>query len=110
MRHNPDEALEVALDQRQRVLDHERQALSAHLRAVKEQADLFSTAQSRVRMVIRQIDAAQRPVPGSPLAVSLLGDLERVLDWCELQVAIQQQRLEMVQAEAEVARGAVAAA
>jgi flagellar biosynthesis chaperone FliJ len=110
MPHNPDTALEVALEQRQRSLDQERQALSEHLRAVQEQADLFSTAQSRVRMVIRQIDAAQRPFAGAPLAVSLLGDLERVLDWCEVQVAIQQQRLEMVQAEAEVARGAVAAA
>jgi hypothetical protein len=110
MRHNPDTALEVALDQRQRFLDHERQALSTHLRAVQDQADLFSTAQSRVRMVIRQIDAAQRPLPGTALPVPLLGDLERVLDWCEVQVAIQQQRLEVVQAEAEVARGAVATA
>src|ERR1700730_2848077 len=110
MRHNPDTALEVALEQRQRLLDFERQALSAHLRAVKEQADLFNTAQSRVRMVIRQIDAAQRPLPGAALPVPLLGDLERVLDWCEVQVAIQEQRLQVVQAEAELARGAVAAA
>ena len=110
MRHNPDTALEVAMEQRQRLLDHERQALSAHLRAVQEQADLFSTAQSRVRMVIRQIDAAQRPLPGAPLPVTLLGDLERVLDWCEVQVAIQQQRLEIVQSEAELARGVVATA
>jgi len=44
MRHNPDTALEVALEQRQRLLDHERQALSAHLRAVQEQADLLPPA------------------------------------------------------------------
>jgi Flagellar FliJ protein len=110
MRHNPDTALEVALEQRQQVLDRERQALSAHLRAVQEQADLFNTAEARVRMVIRQIDTAQRPAPGVALPVALLGDLERVLDWCEVQVAIQQQRLEMVQAETETARGAVAIA
>src|ERR1700704_3184297 len=110
MRHNPDTALEVALEQRQRLLDQERQMLSAHLRAVQDQAELFSTAQSRVRMVIRQIDAAQRPAPGVALPVPLLGDLERVLDWCEVQVAIQEQRLEMVEAEAEQARGTVAAA
>src|ERR1700674_606778 len=110
MRHNPDTALEVALEQRQQVLDRERQALSAHLRAVQAQADLFNTAESRVRMVIRQIDAAQRPAPGVALPVALLGDLERVLDWCEVQVAIQDQRLEVVQAEAELARGIVAVA
>ena len=40
----------------------------------------------------------------------LLGDLERVLDWREVQVANQQQRLELVQAEADLARGAVAVA
>jgi hypothetical protein len=110
MQHNPDTALEVALEQRQRLLDQERQVLSEHLRAVQEQVDLFSTAQSRVRMVIRQIDTAQRPAPGVALPVALLGDLERVLDWCEVQVAIQEQRLAVVQAEAELARGIVAAA
>ena len=110
MRHNPDTALEVALEQRQRLLDQERQVLRQHLRAVQEQLELFNTAQSRVRMVIRQIDTAQRPAPGVALPVPLLGDLERVLDWCEVQVAIQQQRLEMLQAEAEQARGIVAAA
>jgi hypothetical protein len=110
MRHNPDTALEVALEQRQHALDRERQMLSEHLRAVQEQLDLFNTAESRVRMVIRQIDAAQRPAPGVPLPVALLGDLERVLDWCEVQVAIQAQRLEVVQAEAEQARASVATA
>ena len=110
MQHNPDTALEVALEQRQRLLDQQRQVLSEHLRTVQEQVDLFSTAQSRVRMVIRQIDTAQRPAPGVALPVALLGDLERVLDWCEVQVAIQEQRLAVVQAEAELARGIVAAA
>jgi Flagellar FliJ protein len=110
MRHNPDTALEVALDQRQRLLDQERQVLSEHLRTVQEQLDLFNTAQARVRMVLRQIDTAQRPAPGVALPVALLGDLERVLDWCEVQVLIQEQRLQMVEAEAEQARGAVATA
>jgi Flagellar FliJ protein len=110
MRHNPDTALEVALEQRQRLLDQERQVLSEHLRAVQEQLELLNTAESRVRMVVRQIDAAQRPAPGVALPVGLLGDLERVLDWCEVQVLIQEQRLQMVQAEAEVARGTVATA
>jgi len=110
VRPNPDTALEVALEQRQRLLDQGRRALGECLRAVQEQADLFKTAQSHVRMVIRQIDAAQRPLPGTALPVPLLGDLERVLDWCEVQVAIQQQRLELVQAEADLARGAVAVA
>ncbi|HLZ31806.1 MAG TPA: flagellar FliJ family protein [Chloroflexota bacterium] len=110
MQHNPDTALEVALEQRQRLLDQERQSLSEHLRAVQEQLELFNTAQARVRMVVRQIDAAQRPAPGVALPVTLLGDLERVLDWCEVQVAIHEQRLEVVQAEAEDARGLVATA
>jgi hypothetical protein len=110
MRHTPDTALEVALEQRQRLLDQERQVLANHVRIVQEQTDLVSTAHARVRMVMRQIDAAQRPAPGVALPVPLLGDLERVLDWCEVQVAIQEQRLEMVRAEAELARGAVAVA
>ena len=110
MRHNPDTALEVALEQRQHRLDQERQVLSEHLRAVQDQLELFNTAQARVRMVIRQIDAAQRPAPGVALAVALLGDLERVLDWCQVQVMVQEQRLETVQSEAEQARGMVATA
>jgi hypothetical protein len=110
MRHNPDTALQVALEQRQNVLDHERMVLAQHVRIVQEQADLATAAHARVRMVVRQIDAAQRPAPGISLPVALLGDLERVLDWCEVQVAIQEQRLEMVRAEAEQARGAVAVA
>ena len=40
----------------------------------------------------------------------MLADLERLLDWCEVQVLVQQERLDEVRSEAEVARGAVAAA
>ena len=71
---------------------------------------MLAAAQARVKLVLRQIDAAQRPVPGVPLGVALLADLERLLDWCEVQVLVQQERLDEVRSEAEVARGAVAAA
>lgn len=110
MKPRPDVALEVALEQRQRVLDEQRQALAEREQVVQEHITLLSTAQARVRMVLQQIDAAQRPVSGAPLPVALLGDLERLLDWCEVQVAVQQERLEAAQAEADLARGAVATA
>jgi hypothetical protein len=110
MKPGPDTALEVALEQRQRVLDQERQVLSERRRALHEQARALHEAESRVHMVLLQIDAAQRPAPGVPLAVALLGDLERLLDWCEVQVAVQQERHAEMKAETVLARGAVATA
>jgi hypothetical protein len=110
MKQRPDAALEVALEQRQRVLDQERKVLAERDLAVQEQAAQLSAAESRVRMVLMQIDAAQRPVPGVSLAVTVLGDLERLLDWCEVQVAIQKERFDRARGEADTARGAVAVA
>ena len=110
MKPRPDAALEVALEQRQRALDEQRQALAEHEQVVQEHIMLLSTAQARVRMVLLQIDTAQRPAAGVSLPVAVLGDLERLLDWCEVQVALQQERLEAAQAEADIARGAVAVA
>jgi hypothetical protein len=110
MKARPDAALEVALEQRQRVLDQERQVLAERELGVQEQAALLHAAESRVRMVLMQIDAAQRPLPGVSLAVGVLGDLERLLDWCEVQVAIQKERLDIACGEADTARGAVAVA
>jgi hypothetical protein len=110
MTRRPDEALEVALGQRQRTLGDAQQVFSEHERAVQEQARLLNAAVARVRMVLHQIDAAQRPPPGVPLAVAVLADLERLLDWCEVQVLVQHERLDEVRAEAEAARSAVAAA
>jgi len=110
MAQRPDAALEVALGQRQRVLDDAQQVLSEHDRAVQEQARLLGAAQSRVEMVLHQIDAAVRPAPGTRLPVLVLADLERLLDWCEVQVMVQRERMDAVRAEAEVARNAVAAA
>ena len=110
MKQRPDAALEVALEQRQRVLDQERQVLAERELGVREQADRLSAAQARVRMVLMQMDAAQRPAPSASLAVFVLGDLERLLDWCEVHVALEQQRLDAARGEAEAARGTVAVA
>jgi hypothetical protein len=110
MKPGPDTALEVALEQRQRLLDQERQVLSERRRALHAQAQVLHTAQARVQMVLQQIDAAQRPPPGLPLAVAVLGDLERLLDWCEVQVGLQKQHHTKVHAETVLARGAVAVA
>ena len=110
MKARPDAGLEVALEQRQRVLDDAQQVMSQHERAVQEQARLLSKAQARVRMVLGQIDAAQRPAPGVPLAVAVLGALEQLLDWCEVQVVLQQERMDEVRNLAEEARGALAVA
>jgi Flagellar FliJ protein len=110
MKRRPDEALEKALEQRQRKLDQERQTLAEREMLVAERANLLFAAESRVRMVLQQMDAAQTPLPGVPLAVTLLGDLERLLRWCEAQVALQQQRLDAARSEADEARGLVAVA
>jgi hypothetical protein len=106
----PDSGLEVALEQRQRVFDEAQHVLSARERTLAEQVELLSLAQSRVQMVLGQIDAAQRPVAGAPLAVAVLGDLERLLMWCEEQVLVQRGHLEAAQADADDARTALAAA
>jgi hypothetical protein len=110
MKQRPDAALEVALEQRQRVLDQERKVLAERDLVVQEQAAQLSAAESRVRMVLMQIDSAQRPLLGVSLAVGVLGDLERLLDWCEVEVAVQKERLEIARGEADSARGAVAVA
>lgn len=110
MKPRPDAALEVALEQRQRALDQQRQALAERDLAVQEQVALLGAAEARVRMVLMQLDAVQRPVPGLALAVTVLGDLERLLDWCEVQVAVQRERLDVARGEADTARGAVAVA
>ncbi len=110
MRQRPDQALEVALGQRQRVLEDTQQTFSTHERAVQERARVLGVAQARVQMVLHQTDSAQRPPPGEQLPVIVLADLERLLDWCEVQVLVQQALLDQVSAEAEVARTAMAAA
>jgi hypothetical protein len=105
-----DAALEVALDQRRRRLDLERRVLAERELVVQHQAGLLASAESRVRMVLQQIDAAQQPATGVALPVELLGELEHLLQWCEVQVAVQQQRVEVARGEADKARGTVAAA
>lgn len=110
MARKPDAALHVALKHRQRVLDKAQQVLSAQLRNVAEHARLVATAQGRVLLVLAQMDAAQRPGPGVHLAVAVLGDLERLLAWCEEQVRLQQEQMAAARAEADNARGGVAAA
>ncbi|HEV7663651.1 MAG TPA: hypothetical protein VGQ62_08965 [Chloroflexota bacterium] len=110
MQRRPDAALEVALEQRQRVLDEAQGVMSHHERALREQARCVAEAHARVKMVLLQIDAAQRPAAGVPLPVAMLGDLERLLDWCEVQVLLQEQHMTEVRAAADEARGALAAA
>jgi hypothetical protein len=110
MKQRPDAALEVALEQRQRKLDQERQVLAERELLVAHAAGVLETAQSRVRIVLQQMDEAHAPRPGVPLAVTLLGDLELLLQWCEAQVALERARLEDARAEADEARGAVAIA
>jgi hypothetical protein len=108
--HKADAGLHVALEQRRRVLDDAQAVLAQRDRAVHEQAQALEAAQARVRMVLLQMDAAQRPAVGVPLPLGVLGDLERLLDWCEVQVLVQQDRLQAVQAEADAARGELATA
>jgi hypothetical protein len=109
-KRNPDAALEVALDQRRQVLDQTQLVLSERERAQQSQAEALAEAQARVRMVLLQMDAAQRPAHGVPLAVGVLGDLERLLDWCEVQVLVAEERVQAAQAETDEARGWVATA
>ena len=58
MSRQPDASLEVALGQRQRLLEDAQQVFSEHERALQEQARLLAAARSRVQMVLLQIDAA----------------------------------------------------
>src|SRR6185295_9178917 len=110
MARRPDAALEVALEQRRQVFDQTQLALAERERALHAQAQALADAHARVRMVLMQMDAAQRPAVGLALPVDLLGDLERLLDWCEVQVLVQEQRLQEAQAETDEARGWVATA
>jgi hypothetical protein len=108
--HKADLGLHVALEQRQRVLDEAQAVLAQRDRALQEQAQLLEQAQARVRMVLMQMDAAQRPAAGAPLPLGVLGDLERLLDWCEVQLLVQYERYQAAQTEADEARGQVATA
>jgi hypothetical protein len=110
MKLRPDAGIEVALEQRHRVLDEAQKVFSERERAVQDQARALVDAQARVQMVFLQIDAAQRPAPGVALAVALLGDLERLLDWCEVQVLVQKEQLEELRVSAEESRGVMAVA
>ena len=110
MRRRPDAALEVALEQRQRLLDDAQAVLSQHERMLQDQLAALDAAQSRVHMVLMQMDAAQRPAPGVPLPVAVLGDLETLLDWCEVQVMVQEQKLADIRAATDDARARLATA
>src|SRR3954453_2467501 len=110
MPRRADAGLETALEQRRQTFEQTQQVLAARERSVQEQIDALSTAQARVRMVVLQMDAAQRPVPGVPLPVAVLGDLEMLLDWCEVQVEVERERLTAAQTDADEARGWVTAA
>lgn len=110
MRRRPDAALEVALEQRQRVLDDAQAVLSQAERAQQDQIAAVQAAQARVQMVLMQMDVAQRPAPGVPLPVAVLGDLETLLDWCEVQVMVQQHRLEEINRATDDARAQLATA
>jgi flagellar biosynthesis chaperone FliJ len=107
---NPDAGLEVALEQRRHKLDGERQVLAERELAVQHEASLLLSAEARVRVVLQQMNAAQQPSAGAALAVALLGDLERLLHWCEQQVVAQLRAVEAARAVANEARGAVAVA
>jgi|SRR5579859_5130950 len=106
----PDAGLEAALDQRRNRLDLERQVLAEREMALRHELEHLAAAEARVRMVLMQMDAAQQSVPGAPLPVAMIGDLEQLLRWCESQVAVQRERLEAVRGEADAARAAVATA
>src|SRR5687768_16735527 len=101
MARRPDAALEVALDQRRQVFDQAQLELAERERLLQTQAEALAEAHARVRMVLLQMDAAQRPVAGMALPVAVLGDLERLLDWCEVQVLVQEQRMQEAQAETD---------
>lgn len=110
MRRRPEAALEVALEQRQRVLNDAQAVLSQHERMLQDQLAELSAAQARVQMVLMQMDAAQRPAVGVPLPVAVLGDLETLLDWCEVQVMVQEQKLEEIRGATDDARARLATA
>jgi flagellar FliJ-like protein len=104
---SPEAGLETALDQRRRRLDQERQVLAERELVVQQQTAALAAAEARVRAVTLQMEAAQQPTSGVALPVALLGDLERLLEWCTTQVAAERERLGAVCAEADEARGAV---
>ena len=110
MARRVDAALEVALTQRRQTFDRTQQEFSVRERAMQVQAQAFVAAQARVRMVLMQMDATQRPAKGVSLAIGVLADLEQLLDWCEMQVLVEQERLETAENDANEARAWVATA
>ena len=110
MARRVDAALEVALTQRRQTFDRTQQEFSVRERAMQVQAQAVVTAQARVRMVLMQMDATQRPARGVSLAIGVLADLEQLLDWCEMQVLVEQERLETAENDANEARAWVATA
>jgi flagellar export protein FliJ len=110
MNGRPDAGLEVALEQRRRLLEEAQQVLSERERRVQREAATLAAWEQQVRAVLEQIDSAQQPAADRPLNVVTLGDLERLLLRCEEQVHRQNEQLAVVRADADKARGGVATA
>lgn len=108
--HKADAGLILALEQRQRVLDDAQAVMAQRAQVVHAQLVALQEAEARVRNVLMQMDAAQRPAVGLALPVAMLGDLERLLDWCEVQVLVARERLQAAQSEMDEARASVATA
>jgi hypothetical protein len=106
----PDAGLEVALDQRRRKLDTARMVLAQREMLIQQQVALVASTQDRVRVLLEQMDAEQHPAEGETLPVAMLGDLERLVQRSDFELEVQCAHLESVRAQADVARGDVAAA
>jgi Flagellar FliJ protein len=110
MKVSPDAGLEAALEQRRVKLDTERRLLAERELTLQHEASLLAAAEARVRMVLGQIEAAQNPTVNVALPVAVLGDLERLLQWCEAQVVARRAALDAARSSADEARGGVATA
>jgi flagellar biosynthesis chaperone FliJ len=110
MASRPNVALDVALGQRQRLLDQARKIHSERDRAATDQLAQVHAAEARVNTVLLQMDAAQRPALGMQLPVEELHGMESMLDWCEVHVEIAHHRLAAAQKAVEESRGFVALA
>src|SRR5919197_1491304 len=98
MKPRPDVALEVALEQRQRVLDQERQALAERDLAVQEQAALHK---QRLDVARGEADTARGAVA---VAHQQVRALELVLEARAAERAEKQRRAELRLADEAAAR------
>ncbi len=108
-RSNPDAGLQVALEQRRRILETAQLELAERERVVMEEARHLAAIEARVAVAHSQL-AEAHAAPGRSVDVGKLSELDTFLQICERDAAAQSARLSVARSHSDDARQGVVAA